>query len=302
VFNSGPVGARPDIASQRTANSHLLVLDNADALNFLSRPGSDCVRDVIFSLPDSKPDALKRAIGVVSEYAVNIHVFPDAPSMYFGNKVNLVNGLPVVTLSRRPLSSFQSAVKRCVDVAASGTLIVLLLPLLILIALAIKLDSKGPVLFRQSRHGYNNQPFQILKFRSMHPASEPVQAIIQAKRNDSRVTRVGRFLRRTSLDELPQIFNVLRGDMSLIGPRPHAVQHHAQYCDLVHGYRQRHRVKPGITGWAQVSGFRGETDTLDKMSRRINHDLYYIDNWSLGFDIKILFMTLVLGFINRNAY
>lgn len=259
-------------------------------------------KDIIFAVHWSSQEDFIKAMSLAAEYAVNVHFFPNDPETYLKNTVSLVDGVPVVTIARRPLSDFQSTLKRCFDLAGSLAIIIATLPLMVLIALAIKLDSKGPVLFRQIRHGYNNQPFQILKFRSMFPAPTSDTRVIQATFNDKRVTRVGRVLRKLSLDELPQIFNVFQGDMSLIGPRPHALAHHEQFCGLIDGYRHRHRVKPGITGWAQVRGFRGETDTLDKMIGRVDLDLHYIDNWSLSLDIKILLMTLAVGFIHKNAY
>jgi putative colanic acid biosynthesis UDP-glucose lipid carrier transferase len=171
-----------------------------------------------------------------------------------------------------------------------------------MIGIAIKLSSPGPVLFKQYRMGINGKHFKVYKFRSMVVHNESGGDVTQASRNDSRVTRVGAFLRRTSLDELPQFFNVLQGRMSIVGPRPHALAHNEYYKDLVESYMQRHKVKPGITGWAQVSGYRGETDTLDKMQKRVEYDLWYIDNWSLWIDIKIIFLTVFKGFVNKNAF
>ena len=181
-------------------------------------------------------------------------------------------------------------------------ILVLILPLLVAIATAIKLDSRGPVVFRQKRYGFNNEVFDVYKFRSMYFNRPPEQGVPQAKRNDPRVTRVGKFLRATSLDELPQVFNVLQGVMSLVGPRPHAVAHNEEYAETITGYFARHRVKPGITGWAQVNGWRGETDTHVKMENRVRHDIEYIENWSLFLDLKILFMTAFVVFVQKSAY
>jgi exopolysaccharide biosynthesis polyprenyl glycosylphosphotransferase len=175
-------------------------------------------------------------------------------------------------------------------------------PILLLIMVAIKLNSRGPILFRQRRYGFNNNEFAVLKFRTMREDAPSDAGVEQAKRMDPRVTLVGRILRRTSLDELPQLINVIRGEMSLVGPRPHAVEHNEEYAMVINEYLSRHRVKPGITGWAQVNGFRGETKTVDLMRQRVQHDLYYIDNWSVLFDLRILVMTLFVGFIHRNAY
>jgi exopolysaccharide biosynthesis polyprenyl glycosylphosphotransferase len=184
-------------------------------------------------------------------------------------------------------------------------LLVAAAPVLLLIAAAIKLDSPGPALFKQRRYGFNHRLIGVWKFRTMHVEYQDEDAVQLTTRNDPRVTRVGAFLRRTSLDELPQLFNVLAGEMSLVGPRPHALQAKAAgklYEEAVAQYAARHKVKPGITGWAQVNGWRGETDTEEKIRRRIDHDLYYINNWSLLFDFKILVLTVPAVILGRNSY
>jgi len=201
-----------------------------------------------------------------------------------------------------PLSGFKIAIKALEDRILGSLLLVAFSPVLLLVALAIRLESKGPILFRQKRYGYNNQIFEIYKFRSMYHDGKQRPVTVQASKDDPRITRVGKFIRRTSLDELPQLFNVVSGCMSLVGPRPHAVDHNEEYSELIDGYFARHKVKPGITGWAQVKGFRGETDTLEKMEARVNYDTYYVENWSLFFDLQILAMTAFVGFINKNAY
>jgi Undecaprenyl-phosphate glucose phosphotransferase len=202
----------------------------------------------------------------------------------------------------KPLNEAALILKWLEDKLIALLCLLIMLPLMLLIALAIKLDSPGPVFFRQQRLGANNRPFDLLKFRSMYRAACADPAVLQAQRNDPRVTRVGRFLRRTSLDELPQLINVLKGEMSLVGPRPHAVQHDAEFGKVIDGYFARNRVRPGITGWAQVHGLRGETDTLEKISRRVQYDLYYIGHWSLLLDLQILCKTFVVVFGHRNAY
>ncbi len=214
----------------------------------------------------------------------------------------LVYGVPVLTVHRRPLGAWSSVAKRIEDLAVGAVALVLLSPVMAMVALAVKLDSPGPVLFRQKRQGFNNNEFIVLKFRSMTHEPAPDTTVVQAVRNDPRVTRIGRFLRRSSLDELPQIFNVLRGDMSLVGPRPHAVAHNEQYGKLIDGYLGRHRVQPGITGWAQVNGLRGETDTIDKMRKRVEFDLNYINNWSIILDFKIIVLTAISILFDRHAY
>jgi len=191
--------------------------------------------------------------------------------------------------------------KRILDVLLSSVILILIAPLLLFIATLIKLTSSGPILFKQTRNGLNGKEIEVWKFRSMS-VCENAQQIQQAKKNDPRVTPLGGFLRRTSLDELPQFFNVIQGKMSIVGPRPHAVVHNQYYQQQIPGYTLRHQVKPGITGWAQVNGWRGETDTLDKMQNRVKFDLHYIRNWSAFLDIKIIFMTIFLGFFHKNAY
>lgn len=213
-----------------------------------------------------------------------------------------VAGLPLLHVFERPLKGWGGFWKTLEDLVLGSVILILFLPLLAIVALAVKFDSPGPVLFRQKRYGFNNDEITVFKFRSMYVERKDDPLVRQARRNDPRITRVGAFIRRTSLDELPQLFNVLRGEMSLVGPRPHAVAHNEQYAKIIDGYLGRHRVKPGITGWAQVHGLRGETDTPEKMRMRVQYDLFYIDNWSLAMDIRILLMTAVVGFVNKNAY
>jgi putative colanic acid biosynthesis UDP-glucose lipid carrier transferase len=208
----------------------------------------------------------------------------------------------VVPIRQRRLAGVPAVVKRNLDIFGSALLLAVALPLMVVIAVLVKLESPGSILFKQQRFGFNKQPFDIFKFRSMRCEACAAPIVTQARRDDPRVTRVGRFLRRTSLDELPQLLNVLRGEMSLVGPRPHAALHDEQFASLVDGYVARHSVKPGISGWAQVNGSRGETDTLEKMRRRIEYDLYYINNWSLSLDCRILWKTLAIVLGQQNAY
>jgi exopolysaccharide biosynthesis polyprenyl glycosylphosphotransferase len=200
-----------------------------------------------------------------------------------------------------PLTPFNRALKRAFDVVAAIVGLIVFSPLFLLVALAIKLDSRGPVLFRQTRHGYNNEPIRVLKFRSMIVMEDGAN-FTPVTRHDPRVTRLGRFLRRTNIDELPQLFNVLVGDMSIVGPRPHATAQNDTFAKLISSFSRRHNVKPGITGWAQVNGYRGDTDTLEKMQRRVEHDLYYIDHWSFLFDLRIILLTPFFREAYLNAY
>jgi putative colanic acid biosynthesis UDP-glucose lipid carrier transferase len=218
----------------------------------------------------------------------------ERPSRQLGNAT-------CIELQRGPLTSFDCFAKRCVDIACAGTALLALLPLLIIVAVAIKLDSPGVIFFRQRRCGFNGRCFKILKFRSMSVLDDGA-SIHQAQSTDERTTRLGKWLRRTSIDELPQLINVLEGSMSLVGPRPHAVAHDTQFDKLVRHYAKRHRVKPGLTGWAQVNGCRGPTPTLASIERRVELDLWYIDNWSLVLDFKIMLRTAFEVVRGRNAY
>ena len=215
------------------------------------------------------------------------------PSRQFGSTVG-------VEFHRAPLSLIERFLKRLLDIVVSVGAIIALLPMFFIVALAIKLDSPGPVLFMQTRHGFNGKRFKILKFRTM-TVLEDGAAILQAVRGDRRVTRIGSWLRKTSIDEIPQFFNVLLGDMSVVGPRPHAVAHDNYYADLISRYAFRHHVKPGITGWAQINGCRGETPTVHSMKQRVDFDIWYVDNWSLLRDLYIILRT-ALEVMRRNAY
>jgi Undecaprenyl-phosphate glucose phosphotransferase len=213
--------------------------------------------------------------------------------------------VPVLNVFDRPLSDEKLVLKRLEDFGLASFMLLLFSPLMLLVAMAIKLTSRGPVFFRQPRYGFNNQLIEVFKFRTMQVEDAAEGVLVQARQNDPRLTPIGAFLRRTSLDELPQLVNVLNGTMSLVGPRPHANGTRAAnvlFEDAVAEYAARHRVKPGLTGWAQVNGWRGETDTLEKIQRRVEHDLFYIENWSLRFDVKILFMTVAEVLRRRNAW
>jgi Undecaprenyl-phosphate glucose phosphotransferase len=206
-----------------------------------------------------------------------------------------------IEVQRGPLTPFECALKRCLDIAIAGTGLIALLPVLAIVAIAIKLDSAGPIFFRQRRCGFNGRCFQIIKFRTML-VQEDGEAVVQAQRLDKRVSRLGKWLRRTSIDELPQLLNVLQGSMSLVGPRPHAVVHDTEFDKIVRNYAFRHRVKPGLTGWAQVHGCRGPTPTPRHIERRVEYDLWYIDNWSFGLDFSVIVRTVVEVLRSRNAY
>ena len=195
-------------------------------------------------------------------------------------------------LGRRPRSDFDLIIKRAEDIVLSLIFLIILSPLLILTGILVKIDSDGPVFFRQKRHGFANDTFYVFKFRSMYVNTEQNAEFVQAIRGDKRVSRIGKFIRRTSIDELPQLINVLKGDMSIVGPRPHPIELSTQMQNDVVAYLARHKMKPGITGWAQINGHRGETETADKMQARVDHDIWYVDNWSTLLDIKIIILTI----------
>jgi Undecaprenyl-phosphate glucose phosphotransferase len=233
----------------------------------------------------------------LSAYTQKLHYRPRAYS-YIGN-------VPFLDVFDKPLGDWGAIIKAIEDKVIATLALLALSPVMLIIALAIKLESRGPVLFRQKRYGFNNELIEVLKFRSMYHEQTDAEASKLVTKGDSRVTRVGRFIRKTSLDELPQFINVLRGELSLVGPRPHATKAKAAdrlYNDVVDGYFARHKVKPGITGWAQINGWRGETDTTEKLQRRVDHDLYYIENWSLAFDLYILWKTPLSLLKTESAY
>jgi exopolysaccharide biosynthesis polyprenyl glycosylphosphotransferase len=213
--------------------------------------------------------------------------------------------VPVLDVADKPIDGWDSLVKSMEDQILGILILLLSLPLLLIIAALVKLDSPGSIFFRQMRSGFNNQPIEVLKFRTLYVDSQDESAETLVTRDDPRVTRIGAFLRRSSLDELPQIFNVLKGEMSIVGPRPHAYNAKAAgryYQNVVVRYAARHKVKPGITGWAQVNGWRGETDTVEKIMKRVEYDLYYIENWSIMFDLRIIFKTFFALLRKENAY
>lgn len=217
------------------------------------------------------------------------------------SRVEDINGTPIIPIIDTRMTGVNTLLKRIEDICFSSLILILISPLLIGIAIAIKLTSKGPVFFKQTRYGLNGKPILVYKFRSMNVMENGIK-VTQAVKNDPRLTPIGGFLRRTSIDELPQFINVFLGSMSVVGPRPHAVAHNEEYRQLIPGYMLRHKVKPGITGLAQIRGWRGETDTLDKMEKRVECDLEYIRTWSIWLDIQIIFLTVFKGFIHKAAY
>lgn len=253
---------------------------------------------VTLSLADY--DRLEEIVGMCEKSGVHTKFIPDYNSL-IPNKpyTEDLNGLPVINIRYVPLSNtFNALCKRIVDILGSLTGIILLSPFLIIVALIIKLTSKGPIIFKQERVGLHNKPFYMYKFRTMYVQSEEEEAKGWTTKDDPRVTKVGKFFRKTSIDELPQLFNILVGDMSIVGPRPERPQFVEKFKEEIPRYMIKHQVRPGLTGWAQINGYRGDTS----IRRRIDYDIYYIENWTMGFDFKIMFLTIFRGFMNENAY
>jgi putative colanic acid biosysnthesis UDP-glucose lipid carrier transferase len=257
---------------------------------------------VYLALPMASQPRILALLNELRDTTASVYFVPDMfVTDLIQGRLDSVSGMPVVGVFDSPFSGVDGLIKRAADIVLSLLILALISPLLLLIAGAIKLTSPGPVIFRQRRWGLDGEEIVVYKFRSM-TVMEDGDTIRQCAKNDARLTRIGAFLRRTSLDELPQFFNVLQGRMSIAGPRPHACAHNEAYRGLIKGYMQRHKVRPGITGWAQVNGMRGETDTLDKMKARVNYDLDYLRNWSLRLDLFIIAKTVWIVLLGKNAH
>lgn len=257
---------------------------------------------IYIALPMKAENRIVDLVNALSDTTASVYLVPNffVFDLLHGKLTNL-DGIPVLSLHESPFYGIDGWVKRLEDIVVAGLILLLIAFPMLFIALGVKLTSPGPVLFKQRRYGLNGAVVEVWKFRSM-TVTENGDKVVQATKGDSRITPFGAFLRRTSLDELPQFFNVLQGSMSVVGPRPHAVAHNEEYRKQIRGYMLRHKVKPGITGWAQVNGWRGETETIDKMQMRIKYDLDYVKNWCLWLDLKIIFWTIFKGFVNKNAY
>lgn len=254
-------------------------------------------------IPFTKNSILQPVMFALRHSTANIRYMPGLQDLpLLNHTITKIGDFYSLDISCSPMDSINAIIKRVSDIVIGSLILLLISPVMVGVAIAVKLSSPGPVFFKQYRHGASGKQVKVYKFRSMKVHAEGEGKVTQATKGDPRVTRVGAFIRRTSLDELPQFINVLQGRMSIVGPRPHALAHNEYYKDLVESYMKRHKVKPGITGLAQVRGFRGETDTLDKMQRRVECDLEYINNWSLWLDIKIIIGTVFKGFMNPNAY
>ncbi|APR36019.1 undecaprenyl-phosphate glucose phosphotransferase [Paraburkholderia sp. SOS3] len=274
-----------------------------DYANLVQMVRRGAVRELWMALPMSKERTIHRFVTEFRNDFVNIRFIPDVRSLTLFNQpmVDLL-GVPAINLAASPITDLRVLPKRVFDRLFALAALSALSPLMLVIAVLVKLSSPGPVFFRQKRKGIDGNEFEIYKFRSMKVHKEQAGKITQATRRDPRITPVGAFLRRTSLDELPQFINVLRGEMSVVGPRPHALEHDDIYKDLVRGYMHRYRIKPGITGWAQINGYRGETDRIEKMMGRVKLDLYYMQHWTFWLDMKIVVLTFWKGFVGSNAY
>jgi Undecaprenyl-phosphate glucose phosphotransferase len=297
------VGCRfltPMVASAPAeARRAMLDRDLAEAVASVRSLGPDAI---FVLLPWSATETIERCAETFLALPVEIHLGPERVLHKFEEvKLSTLGPLASLQLTRRPLTRREIIQKRLFDLTVAATALIMSTPLLILVAVMIKLDSPGPIFFVQRRYGFNQQPFRIIKFRTMRTLDDGA-VIQQARPDDPRLTRIGRWLRRWNIDEIPQLFNVLTGDMSLVGPRPHAVSHDHEYEQRISLYARRHNVKPGISGWAQIHGYRGETDTEEKMRKRVEYDLFYIDNWSLWLDLKIIARTVLSRTAYRNAY
>ena len=261
--------------------------------------------DIIYiTLPPSLHKQIMSLLDELKDTTASIYFVPNFfMADLIQARIDDIGGMPVVAMCETPFSGFNGFVKNLSDLVIASIILCLISPIMVLLAVGVKLSSAGPVLFKQSRYGLDGQKIVVYKFRSMTvTVAEENDHVVQAKVNDKRVTKFGKFIRKTSLDELPQFMNVLQGRMSIVGPRPHAISHNELYRKVIKGYMVRHKVKPGITGWAQINGYRGETETVESMQKRIDYDIDYLKKWSLGLDIKIILKTILLIFKDAKAY
>ncbi|PKH20158.1 undecaprenyl-phosphate glucose phosphotransferase [Enterobacterales bacterium CwR94] len=282
------------------ADTDLKYCGNVSQLVIDAREGK--LDKIYIAMAMSEENAIRDLVAQLTDTTCSVMLIPDIFTFnVLQSRTEEVNGVPVVPLFETPMHGMNMVMKRIEDIIISTLILLLISPALLTIAALVKITSPGPVIFRQVRYGMDGKPIMVWKFRSMK-VMENGAKVVQATKGDVRVTPIGRILRSTSLDELPQFINVLKGDMSIVGPRPHAVAHNEQYRALIQGYMLRHKVKPGITGWAQINGWRGETDTLEKMEKRVEFDLQYIRDWSVGLDLRIIFLTIFKGFVSKTAY
>lgn len=296
---AGFYGENKSLASKKI-QQHYPVLGGYNELTDAARSGE--WDQIYLALPIESKKRIANLLDRLSDTATPIRVLPDyfTSNLLKSKYLEIVN-TPILAVYDSPFSANNAFIKRTEDIVFGSIILALISPIMLIIAIAVKFTSTGPILFKQSRYGLKGEPIKVWKFRTMS-VCEDGDNVKQATKNDSRITPLGRFLRKTSLDELPQFFNVLTGNMSIVGPRPHAVLHNEQYRSLIPGYMLRHLVKPGITGWAQINGWRGETDNLYKMRKRLEFDLEYMREWTLILDIKIIIFTIFRGFTDKNAY
>ena len=292
------------IGAKKSSVDSIQYLGGFDALLELAQSGK--LDQVILAWPDIEQDRLDFIAESLSSASIDLCLLPrETTEISTRYKVNFLGSVPVLAIWQQPIRDVDGLLKESIDRLSALIALIVLSPLLLMVAIAIKLESNGPVIFRQKRFGFNNNEISVLKFRSMYVDRQDSTGAKRTEKNDSRVTYVGRLIRRTSIDELPQLVNVLRGDMSLVGPRPHATKMKVgdkYYFDAVKGYAARHRVKPGITGLAQVRGLRGEIATVERARKRVEYDMYYIENWSPLFDIRIILETFVKLVWDKHAY
>ena len=270
-----------------------------DVANYVYAHG---VHEVYITLPLGSQPRIVELLEAVQGTTASLYFVPDVFGIsIIQGRLQDMNGVPVVGICETPFTGTNELVKRLSDIVLASVILVLISPVLLAVAIGVKLSSPGPIIFRQKRNGLDGEEILVYKFRSMR-AQDNGAVVKQAIKGDSRITPFGAFIRKTSLDELPQFINVLQGRMSIVGPRPHAVAHNEEYRKLIKAYMVRHKVRPGITGWAQVNGYRGETETIDKMQARVEYDLEYLRNWSLGLDLQIIIRTVRLMVFDRNAY
>jgi putative colanic acid biosynthesis UDP-glucose lipid carrier transferase len=271
----------------------------SEVADYVKQHAIDLIYIALPAGPESKTHTL---LDHLKDTTASIYFVPDFfMTDLIQARIDDIDGMPVVAMCETPFSGVNRFLKRASDIVIASLILLLVLPLMALIALGVRLSSPGPIIFKQKRYGLDGKEIMVYKFRSM-VVTEEGGDVVQAKQDDQRVTQLGHFLRRTSLDELPQFINVLQGSMSVVGPRPHAVKHNEMYRKVIKGYMVRHKVKPGITGWAQINGFRGETSTVDSMKQRIDYDLDYLKRWSLSLDMQIIFKTILRVFKDPKAY
>ena len=286
-----------DRCDERTRGQMLGGLEDLPALIHAHR-----IKDAYITFALSSQPRIRQMISVLQDAAVSIYLVPDVFGVnVIQGRMRNMDGVPVVSLLESPFVGLNGLVKRVSDIVLASLILTLIAPVLLFVAIGVKLSSPGPVIFKQRRNGLDGDEIVVYKFRSMRTMDNG-RVVRQATRDDPRITPFGAFIRRTSLDELPQFINVLQGRMSIVGPRPHAVAHNEQYRPIIRSYMVRHKVKPGITGWAQVNGCRGETEVVEKMAARVHYDLEYLRSWSLGLDLRIIVRTVRLMLFDRSAY